>query len=518
MQFTLSLHRAARLRPKALACVCGNRRLTHRQLRDRVARLAAAMSAIGLRSGDRIAMLGLNSDHYLEYYLAVPWIGGVVNPVNFRWSLDEIVYSLNDSASVALFIDSNFVVHADTLRARCPQLRVLIYCGDDVCPDGLLDLEALIAAHAPIDDLAANGDALYGVFYTGGTTGRSKGVLLSHANLGGSALAMLGEGLFREGCSGLHTAPMFHLAGMMQTACLLLRGGTHVMLPAFKPDAVLGLVAAERITDLLLVPAMLQAVIDAPRFAEFDTSSVRNLLYGAAPASEALLDRAMQALPNTDFYQVYGMTELSATISVLRPEVHRAQDRSAGRLRSAGRGFIHLDLRVVDAQERECPRGTIGEIVVRGPNVMQGYLNQPEATASAVRDGWLHSGDLGYMDEDGYLFVVDRLKDMIVSGGENVYSAEVENAIAQHPAVAACAVIGIPSEEWGESVHAAIVLRAGSSLTEASLAAHCRRLIAGYKCPRSIELRDSLPLTGAGKVLKLELRAPFWKHRSRAVN
>ncbi|AXQ31088.1 long-chain-fatty-acid--CoA ligase [Solimonas sp. K1W22B-7] len=518
MQFTQGLHRALQQRPDTIATICGERKTSFRQLQDRVARLAGALRKLGVRDGDRVAMLGFNSDHYLAYYLAVPWAGAVVNPVNFRWSLDEIIYSLNDSESVAIFLDDSFAKHADALLDGCPFLRFVIFCGDGQCPDDLLDLETLIAGAEPIADSGVGDDETFGVFYTGGTTGAPKGVLLSHRNISSAALALMAEGPFPDGSIGLHAAPMFHLADMMMSTCLLLRGGTHVMLPGFRPDIALDIISKHRISELLLVPAMLQALVDYPDIGRHDLSAVKHLLYGASPASEALLDRAMKAIPGAGFFQVYGMTELAATATTLPPSQHGVEGRIAGRLRSAGRAFCHLQVRVVDTEDVELPRGQVGEIVVRGPNVMQGYLNKPEATEAALRGGWMHTGDMGYMDDEGYVFVVDRLKDMIISGGENVYCAEVENAVARHPAVAACAVIGIPSEEWGEAVHATVVLHNGGELSQEALYAHCKQLIAGYKCPRSMEVRDSLPISGAGKVLKTELRKPFWEGRERAVN
>jgi acyl-CoA synthetase (AMP-forming)/AMP-acid ligase II len=331
-------------------------------------------------------------------------------------------------------------------------------------------------------------------------------------------MALLAEGLFAEGAIGLHAAPMFHLADMMMSACLLLRGGTHVMLPMFQPEAALLAISQHRITDLLLVPAMIQALVDCPGLPEYDTTSIRHLLYGAAPISEALLDRAMAAFPNVQFIQGYGMTEVSAVATILPAAQHDPKSRLTGRLRSAGRAASHVHVLIVDDQDQELPRNEVGEIVVRGPNVMSGYLNEVNATQSALRNGWLHSGDLGFMDGEGYVYIVDRLKDMIISGGENVYSAEVENVIAKHPAVAACAVIGIPSPERGELVHAVVVLRPGAELTQEALYRHCKDWVAGYKCPRSLEIRESLPLSAAGKVLKTQLRKPFWEGTLRAVN
>jgi len=518
MQFTQGLHRARQQRPDAVATVCSGRIRTFRQIHQRVSQLAGGLRSLGVERGGRVCILALNSDRYLESYLAIAWIGAVVNPANFRWSAAEIVYSLQDSGSDVLIVDDAFAPMIPAIREGMPSLRAVIHAGDTATPAGCESFEALIEGSAAVADVEACGDELFGIFYTGGTTGAPKGVMLSHSNLGASALALLAEGALPDGAVAMHAAPMFHLADMMLTTCLLLRGGEHVMLPVFKPESVLDLIESRRITDLLLVPAMLQMLVDSPAMKGRDTSSVRRILYGASPASEALLDRVMAAIPSASLMQVYGMTETSAVMTVLPWGMHSAEGRKHQKLRSGGRAGLHVQVRIVDEHDRERPRGEVGEIIARGPNVMQGYLNKPEATEAALKGGWMHTGDMGYMDDEGYVFIVDRLKDMIISGGENVYSAEVENAIARHPAVAACAVIGVPCKEMGEKVHAAVVLKAGQTLTAEALYAHCKTLIAGYKCPRSLEIRESLPVSGAGKVLKTELRKPYWEGLARGVN
>ncbi|WP_293002900.1 long-chain fatty acid--CoA ligase [Nevskia sp.] len=518
MQFTQGLHRAVQQTPHAVATVCQDRVHTFIELEDRVARLAGGLRTLGIGRGDRVCILALNSDRYLESYLALAWIGAVVNPANFRWSAAEISYSIQDSECVALIVDDQFAGHLAAIRNDCPTLRTVIHAGDGAVPDGAHSLDALVAGHAPIADLGIGGHELFGIFYTGGTTGAPKGVMLTHLNITSSALSLLAEGAFPDGAVGLHAAPMFHLAGMMMTTGLLLRGGQHVMLPMFRPESVIDLIESRQVTDLLLVPTMLQMLVDFPGIRSRNTASVQRLLYGASPVSEALLDRTMAALPTAALSQVYGMTEVSAVMTVLPPLMHTPEGRARNRLRAAGRASYHVQVKVVDGDDRELPRGEVGEIIARGPNVMQGYLNKPDATVAALRNGWMHSGDMGYMDTDGYVYIVDRLKDMIISGGENIYSVEVENAVARHPSVAAVAVIGIPCAEMGEKVHAAVVLRPGTSLTQDELYAHCKSLIAGYKCPRSLEIRASLPISGAGKVLKTELRKPHWENRERAVS
>jgi acyl-CoA synthetase (AMP-forming)/AMP-acid ligase II len=307
---------------------------------------------------------------------------------------------------------------------------------------------------------------------------------------------------------------MFHLAdGAAWTArnCL---GGTHVMVAGFTPAGVAAAIEAHRVTEVLLVPTMIQMLVDDPACADADLSSLRHLLYGASPISEAVLERAAKRLPTVEFTQAYGMTELSPVATLLGPAEHGVE-----RLRrSAGRAAPHAEVRIVDPDDNEVPTGATGEIVCRGGHVMLGYWKRPQETAAALRGGWMHSGDGGYLDADGYLFVVDRIKDMIVSGGENVYSAEVENALAAHPGVAACAVIGVPDEQWGERVHAVVVRAPGTTATEDELRDHVRALIASYKTPRSVEFVEALPLSGAGKVLKRELRAPYWAAQARGVS
>ncbi|MNM65624.1 Long-chain-fatty-acid--CoA ligase [compost metagenome] len=294
------------------------------------------------------------------------------------------------------------------------------------------------------------------------------------------------------------------------------------MLPTFTPQGMLEAISREGVNEILLAPTMIQMVLDwrdnNPQLAaQYDLSSIRIVGYGASTITQVLLDRACQAFPCAGFSQGYGMTELSPIATTLGPEYHTAEHQKTGKMYSAGKAACCTEVRIVDADDNEVPRGTVGEIAVKGPNVMLGYWKKPEATAEALRNGWMHTGDGGYMDQDGFVYVCDRLKDMIISGGENIYSAEVETAMASHPAVAQGAVIGIPSDRWGETVHAVIVLKPGATATPEEIIAHCRERIAGYKCPRSVEFRDALPLSSVGKVLKTELRKPFWENQKRNI-
>ena len=515
---TQSLHRAVQQHPDRVAVRFGHRQRTFREFADRVARLAGALQKLGMRAGDRVAMLSLNSDRYLEYQMAVPWAGGVLNPCNIRWSASEILYSLDDSGSSILLVDETFRALVEQFRRDCRTLREVVYCGDGEVPAGMHGYEALLAAADPVPDTVRRGEDLAGIFYTGGTTGFPKGVMLSHNNLCSSGLALRAEGLASPGGTYLHAAPMFHLADMGLSTPHWIEGNTHSIIPAFNPELVLDTFERDRVTHVVLVPTMIQMMVDHPTMKKSrDLSALQTIAYGASPISETVLERAMAALPGVGFVQAYGMTELSPLATVNPAYYHTVEGRKLGKLRAAGRAGYCIELRVVDAEGREVPRGTVGEVVVRGPNVMQGYWNKPEQTAAAVRDGWMHTGDGAWMDDDGFIFIADRLKDMVITGGENVYSAEVENAVAQHRAVAACAVIGIPSEQWGETVHAVVVRKPGQDVTPDALIAHCKALIAGYKCPRSVVFVDALPISGAGKVLKTKLREPFWQGRERAV-
>ena len=515
MYLTQGLHRAVQQTPDGLATIYGERVRTWAESADRVARFAGALHAHGVGAGDRVGLLAVNSDIYHEAMLAIPWADAVVNPVNTRWSAAEIAFSLDDSGSRVLIVDDTFAQAVPELRQHCAAIDTVIHAGDGAAPEHSLDYETLVTGHDPVADARRGGDDLGGIYYTGGTTGKPKGVMLSHANLLVSALGACATGeLITPRGRVMHAAPMFHLADMITWVAGNLLGATHVMVPGFTPTGVADAIARHQVTDVLLVPTMIQMLVDSQDTAGTDLSSLRRLLYAGSPISEALVERTRKRLPTTALTQVYGMTENAATITLLLPHEH---DDPALR-RAAGRAEPHNEIRVVDPQDNEVPVGTIGEIVLRGPNVMLGYWNRPEQTAETLRDGWMHTGDSGYVDERGYVFLVDRIKDMIVSGGENVYSVEVENALCKHPAVAACAVIGIPDETWGESVHAVVVPTVGHHATQDELRAHAKTLIAGYKAPRTVEFVEALPISGAGKVLKNELRAKYWPPGARGVS
>ncbi|HEY5854308.1 MAG TPA: long-chain fatty acid--CoA ligase [Aldersonia sp.] len=505
MFLTQSLHRSVQQRPDAIYSIFGSRALTNTEVMDRVSRLAGGLRTLGVGKDDRVALLSLNSDKYLQMLLAVPWADAVLVPVNIRWSVKEIAYSLVDSGAEVLFIDDAFLPMLPALREECPALGEVVYCGEADAPAGTVSLDELATKSEPVADAFRGDDALAGIFYTGGTTGFPKGVMLSHRNLLVAAFGSIASGSVRVGGQILAAAPLFHLAALWQWVGTSLTGGTHVVVGTFDPVAVMSTIVKHQINNMLLVPTMIQMLVDHPEIEQHDLSCLEQLVYGASPISPALLDRARTALPGTKFVQGYGMTETAAIISLLSDADHTDPTL----IRSAGRVTPQALVKIVDETGDEVPVRTVGEIVVRGEHIMMGYWNKPEETAAALRDGWLYTGDGGYLDERGYIFIADRIKDMIITGGENVYSTEVESAVASHPAVAQVAVIGIPDADWGERVHAVVSLAPGATLTIDELRDHCRSQIAGYKCPRSLDVVTEFPISGAGKILKRELRARY---------
>ena len=517
MQLTQALTRAVQTRHDHVATIYQDRQRTWREVGERVPRLAAALRATGAQPGDRVGVLALNSDHYIELFFAAAWAQLVLVPLNTRWAVPENVYALRDAECRLLLVDANFAGQVGALTADGPVQHV-IYMDDGPPPAGLPGHEALIAAHAPMADACGRNDELCGIYYTGGTTGHPKGVMLSHANFVSASVNWIATLHFAEDTVYLHSAGLFHLAGASPAFALTMAGGTHVCLPKFDPVLAFEAIQRHRINYCLFVPTMINMMLNHADFDRYDLRSVRHCEYGASPMPDAVLASAIEKLPSWEFIQGYGMTESAALTVSLPWRYHFEHDGKPAKRQAAGRASYGVDVRIVGDDGQELPRGQTGEIAVRGAQVMLGYWRKPEATAAALRQGWLHTGDAAWMDDDGFVFIVDRVKDMIISGGENVYSREVENALFAHPAVRECAVIGIPSERWGEAVHAVVVLKDGRQATADELSAHCHGLIAGYKCPRSIEFREALPLSGAGKILKGTLREPHWAGKTRAVN
>ncbi|GAA0472448.1 long-chain fatty acid--CoA ligase [Parasphingorhabdus litoris] len=519
MQLTQMLHSAADTRPNHLATVDGDRRKSWAELRKRVGRLAGALQTLGVKAGDRVAILALNSDRYTEYMFAVWWAGGAVVPMNTRWSAAENVYSLNDSQATILFVDRHFAPMVSSFRDQAETVSTIIHLEEEEVPEGMLSYEQLVTDHAPCTDAGRSGEDLAGLFYTGGTTGFPKGVMVPQRALWYNNIALAGMAGFTSDSIYQHTAPMFHMADLACSGAVMMAGGTHVYVPSFEPVSTLNAIEDNQVTHVLLVPTMLGMVLQHPEFDVAKLRSMTHYLYGASPMPEGLLRQAMALLPDVKFAQAYGQTEMAPLVSILNPADHVLEGEKAKQIRSAGRPAWGCDVKIIDEEGQPVPRGTVGEIAARSPGNMLGYWQQEEQTAATLVNGWVHTGDGAYQDEDGFLYIVDRMKDMIVSGGENVFSAEVESAISTHPDVAAVAVVGIPSEKWGESVHAIVIPKDGVTPDEQSIIDHCKDQIAGYKCPGSIDFRtDPFPLSGAGKVLKRELRAPYWEGQERSVS
>jgi long-chain acyl-CoA synthetase len=517
MQLTQALTRAVQTRHRHTATIYRDRKRTYAEIGRRVPRLAAALRGLGLKKGDRLGVLALNSDNYIELFFASAWANLVLVPLNTRWAVPENVYSLRDAECSALVVDDAFAGQVPELRAAHPMANV-VHMGDQPTPAGLLSYEALIESTPPMPDECGSGDDLCGIYYTGGTTGSPKGVMLSHTNFTTASVNWIATLHFSEDTVYMHSAGFFHLAGASPAFALTMAGGTHVCLPKFEALPAFEAIQKHKVSYVLFVPTMINMLLNHADFAKYDLTSVRYCEYGASPMPDAVLAAAIEKLPTWVFIQGYGMTESAALTVSLPWKYHFDGEHGKARRRAAGRAAYAIDVRIVDPEGNELPRNQTGEIAVRGPQVMLGYWKKPEATAAALRNGWLHTGDGAYMDEDGFVYIVDRVKDMIISGGENIYSKEVENAVHAHPAVRECAVIGIPDEKWGESVLAVVVVKDGMSLTAQEVIDHCHTLIANYKCPRSVEFRDALPLSGAGKIMKNVLRDPYWKGKNRSVN
>jgi acyl-CoA synthetase (AMP-forming)/AMP-acid ligase II len=484
---------------------------TFAQHGERVLRLADSMHRhLGIEKGDRFAIMACNSHQYLELYHAAFVSGAIANPLNLRLAGKELQFILADSDTEVVFVDSMFAEHLARniaeVRRDLPIRKVVLIDGADGPHD--LEYEDLLAAGHPVVPPEPEEDDPVILMYTGGTTGLPKGVLLDSRaetlNLYhiGITLGIDASRVY------LHQTPMFHAASMAAVIGIPGAGATSVFVPLFEPLQVMQLIETYGVNWTTMVPTMIAMVLNHPEFRPERLAPVKDLVYGASPMPAAVLDRLRSTFPEMGLWQGYGMTECSSVLTILTAEDHVT---GGGILRSAGRPVIGITLRIEDAQGNPLPPGENGEVCARGGNFMKEYWNRPVETEQAFRNGWYHTGDEGHMDEDGYLFLVDRVKDMIVTGGENVYSIEVENAISTHPAVEQVAVIGIPHDVWGEQVHAIVVLRAGATATAAEIKDHVRAIISSYKVPKSVEFRtEPIPLSGALKPLKRELRRPYW--------
>ena len=500
--------RAARRAGSSPALTSGDVTLTWRQVETRTWRLARALRGLGVTAGDRVAYLGLNSHRYFECYYVPSRIGAISVPLNTRFAPREIAQVLADCAPKVLIADA---AHWDVARQMQAELGIvhLIHADDAAAPDGALSYEAMASGAGDDDgaDLAALGsstDDVAMLFYTGGTTGRPKGVMLTHLNLFINAMGAAPLYGLRPFDTQMLSGPMFHLGSGSRVFTAPLLCQHTVIVPRFEPLAAMETIQRHKIVAMQMVPTMLAMLMEHPDFARFDLSSLRLISYGASVMPQALLRRVMEVLPGVTFCQGYGMTECSPLVTVLTPEQHYPGSEV---LATIGVPPHHVDLRIVDAEDCDVPAGVTGEIITRGAHVMKGYWGQPDLTAHALRGGWYHTGDAAWMDDKGFVHLAGRTVEMIVTGGENVYPVETENALSLHPAVAEAAVVGVPDPHWGERVHGVVRFRPGQSATEAELTLFCREWVAGYKLPKTYSFRDDpLPQTNVSKIDKARLR------------
>ncbi len=515
------LSHAVKIYPDKVGIIDGDTRYTYREATERVYKLASALLGLGLQPGDNIAILANNSHRYWESYFVCDIAGMPLAPLNTRLAAKEYEFILNDGEVKALILGPEFVATYEQFKADVPGLKHVIHTHGDT-PAGMLDFDTIVAANPPLDHSVREWDEddMLDLCYTGGTTGLPKGVMLTQRNVISNAMHAIQLGL-TEADTWLHVAPMFHLADAWACYAVTMVGGVQVFIPAFTPQGTLEAIQTHRVTKTILVPTMINFVVNFPAVKEFDLSSLDLVFYGASPMPVDRLLAAVQIF-GPILLQAYGMTETAPLLTAWqKPWLNFAGgEAETKRLASCGREIPGVDVRVVDEKTGvDVKPGEVGEIIARGPNVMKGYWKRPEETAKALRDGYMHTGDLATIDEQNFIYIVDRAKDMIISGGENIYSTEVENALYEHPAVLEAAVVGIPDERWGEAVLAVIVPREGMHPTEAEIIEHCRTLIASYKCPKKVVFQDvPLPKSGPGKILKTELRKPFWEGEGKNVH
>jgi long-chain acyl-CoA synthetase len=505
----------ARERPDQIALHFEGERISYDALDRRASQVAQGLLRAGIAPKTRVAVLAKNHPGFFELWFGAAKANVVLVPVNFRLAPPEIAYVVNDARAELLFVGPDFYDIVEKVAPELAGVRAIIAL--DGKHPAWTGYAAWRDREKPVDPLLPHrGDDCAIQMYTSGTTGHPKGAQLSHDNL----LTLLPGalrtwGLWRDDDVNLVCMPLFHIGGSGWGLVGLYRGIENVVTRDFDPPAILRLIEERRITKALFVPAMMLFLLQAPQCRETDFSSLDLIVYGASPAPIDLLRSALKVF-GCGLAQVYGLTETTGAITYLPPEDHG--EHAIERMKSCGKAADGIEIKVVDALGQALPAGEVGEVVCRTPQIMLGYWNLPDASARAIRDGWFHTGDAGYLDKDGYLFIYDRVKDMIISGGENIYPAEVESALFGHPAIADVAVIGVPDAQWGEAVKAIVVKKPGVPVSEKELIDYARQRIAGYKVPRSVDFIDALPRNPTGKILKRELRKPYWQGRERQVN
>jgi long-chain acyl-CoA synthetase len=509
LTLTSALARTARLYGDRSAVLDARCRVTWSEFADRVARAGAILSSLGIAQGDRYGLVCRNSCRQAELIHAGYWIGAIPVPVNYRLAPPEIGYVLGNAACKFLIVEDVFteVMCSDALLPWSDNVLLL---ADTKIDSQWPQYETLLeeARPAEMHDSAEAEDAL--LLYTGGTTGRAKGVRLSHLNVVANALQLGFELRPRSDDVYLHVAPMFHSADLLATPYAI-AGAAQVYLPQFSGRAVLEAIQRYGVTVSMMTPTMLIMAMQDADIDRYDLSSLRQLIYGSSPMAVEWIRKMLRRFVDVEIIQGYGLTETAPILTLLPAAEHRHAIATGEHelLKSAGRPVPGVDLRIVDERGKEVAAGAAGEIIVRGPNVTKGYLKRPEATELAFHEGWFHTGDIGRTDERGYLYLLDRKKDLVITGGEMVFSSEVEAVLYRNPKVHECAVIGVPDETFGEALLAAVVSAPGHTLTEEELIAHCRGKIGGYKIPRRFVFLDALPKSAMDKILKTELRKSY---------
>lgn len=505
------LRRRAAVHPDRDAIIVGDERISYRETDRRANRVANGLLAAGMKPGARIALLDKNDANYLELQFGCAKAGMVLVPINWRLAPPEVRFIVKDAESAMLLYGPDFASIVDAIKGELGNIPLM--------PLGVTSRDGYAAWRDRQSDAepqtGTTPDDTVLQLYTSGTTGRAKGVQLCARGLLVSIPALEQIGVSRDDDIYLLPMPFFHIGGSAMAILAIATGCPSVVIRDLDPRVLLEAIATHRVSIMFLVPAVILFMLNVPSVSEIDLSSLRLILYGGSPIPVALLKRAM-AVFKCGFGQCYGMTEAHGTITYLSTEDHDPDN--AARLKSCGRAIPDVEMRVVDANGVEVPDGTVGEIVCRTVKVMSGYWHRPEENARAIRAGWFHTGDAGYRDAAGYYYIHDRVKDMIVSGGENIYPAEVENALYGHPAIQDVAVIGVPDDQWGESVKACVVLKPGATATADELVAFARTRIGGFKVPRSVDFTNELPRNATGKFLKRILREPYWRGRDRQVN
>ncbi|MGE0733492.1 MAG: long-chain-fatty-acid--CoA ligase [Alphaproteobacteria bacterium] len=513
------LPRARAMYPDRLAIWDGDVRLNFEQLGRRVDALAGALKGRGLGKGDRVAILDGNSHRYAEAYYACAQAGMILLPLNSRLSVPELKYILDDAGADTVLISDPFFAVFEGVRASLSSVKTVVAYGKGPYPANTIEYEKFLADATPAPTCAdVDLSDICQIYYTSGTTGEPKGVCLTYRNMIASAFdALVGLGL-TEHDIWLHAAPMFHLVDAWSIWSMPMIGAPQVTLQ-FTPERIMDVVQRTKCTGTGLPPTLINMMANHPKFRDFDLTSLRFIMYGGSPTPLGILQKAVQTIP-TKYIHGYGITETSGITTLANSEDFRVEGtpEQLALTLSAGRAVPHIELEIADDDGRHLPLGQVGEIVITGARVMREYWRKPKHTAEALRNGWYHTGDMGFLDAKRRLSVVDRKKDMIISGGENVYSVEVENVLSTHPAVLEVAVVGVPDEQWGEAVKAIVVLREGASATEADLIGFCRGRIGGYKLPKSVDFStEPLPKTGPGKIAKRRLRDPYWAGRARKI-